>query len=246
MRTVIIIPARYQSSRFPGKPLVDILGIPMIIRVAQICEKAVGKEAVYIATDDVKIIEESKKYGYQSIMTSRNAITGTDRVAEAAKKIDADIYINVQGDEPTLKPENIKNVIKAKHENPHYVINSYYKILPSEDPNSKSIPKVIMNEKQLLIYISRSLIPGSKSNEKIKPEYYKQVCIYAFSKIELEKFLDYGRKSKIEAIEDIEILRFLDLDTKILMVPASETSIAVDEPADLIKVKNYLKKINES
>ena len=108
----VIIPARYNSSRFPGKPLIKLLNQSMIIWVADISALAVGKENVFIATDDKRIAEEVKHNGYQSLMTSPNHLTGTDRIAEAASLIDYDIYINVQGDEPFFNPNDLKMLIK--------------------------------------------------------------------------------------------------------------------------------------
>ena len=102
-----------------------------------------------------------------------------------------------------------------------------------------------MNEKNFLIYMSRSLIPGNKSNFQTKIEYYKQVCIYGFSKNDLDSYLNFGRKSILESIEDIEILRFLELGRKVLMVQATETSLAVDEPSDVNKVEKFLINQNE-
>ena len=113
MTTSIIIPARFGSSRYRGKPLVKILGKEMVIRVADICNK-IKNTNVFVATDSKKIANVVKKYGYKYIFTSTNCLTGTDRVAEASKKIRSKIYINVQGDEPTINPNDIKKVIKTK------------------------------------------------------------------------------------------------------------------------------------
>ena len=162
MKTVIIIPARYGSSRYRGKPLVKILNREMVLRVADICSKVIKKKNLYIATDNDKISKVVAKAKYNSIMTSPGCLTGTDRVAEVATKIKADIYINVQGDEPTINPNDIKKVIKAKMKNPNHVICGYDKIHKYEDPSSINLPKVVVNEKQELIYISRSLVPGFK------------------------------------------------------------------------------------
>ena len=109
MKIIGVIPARFQSSRFPGKPLLDLNGTPMIVRVANIVEKALGKKNTYIATDDKRIKETVESYGYKAIMTSVDCITGTDRVYDFSKQINADIYINVQGDEPLL---NIKTLLE--------------------------------------------------------------------------------------------------------------------------------------
>ena len=121
MKTVIIIPARYRSSRYKGKPLVKILGREMILRVADICSKVIRIKDLYIATDHLKIAKLVKKEKYNVIMTSPKCLTGTDRVAEAAKKINSKIYINVQGDEPTIDPKDIKKIIQAKIKYPGHV-----------------------------------------------------------------------------------------------------------------------------
>ena len=105
----IIIPARYKSSRLPGKPLIKILGKELILHVAEICEKVVSRNNLFIATDDKKIFNFLKRKSYKPIMTSKNCLTGTDRVHEAAKKLKSNIFVNVQGDEPTIKASDIKN-----------------------------------------------------------------------------------------------------------------------------------------
>ena len=114
MKVAIIIPARYGSSRYEGKPLIKINNIPLVIRVIRKCIKAIGKQSVFVATDDKRISTVVKDYGYNYIMTSKKNLTGTDRVAEASKKINADIIINVQGDEPLIKPKDILKVIHQK------------------------------------------------------------------------------------------------------------------------------------
>ena len=123
MKTVAIIPSRYNSSRFPGKPLADINGLPMIIRVANQVNKVLDKKFIYIATDDNRIKNVVEQYGYNCIMT-KECLTGTDRVASCIDKIDADIYVNVQGDEPMIDPSHIKQIIKEKTRNMNMVINS--------------------------------------------------------------------------------------------------------------------------
>ena len=162
MKSCVIIPARYKSSRLPGKPLINLLGKTMIVRVADIAAKAVGIENVFVATDNMKIANTVNDAGYKFIMTSENALTGTDRVAEAAKKINYQIIINVQGDEPLLNPEDIKKCIYLKEKYPNEIINAFNFIDDNVDPKNINIPKVIVNESNNLIYISRSLIPGFK------------------------------------------------------------------------------------
>jgi 3-deoxy-manno-octulosonate cytidylyltransferase (CMP-KDO synthetase) len=242
MKTVIIIPARFKSSRFPGKPLTPILGKPMILWVAEICAKALPIEFVYIATDDSRIKEIVEKAGFNVVMTSEKALTGTDRIADAANQIDADIYINVQGDEPLLNPNDILSIIDIKKKHPNEVINGYCRIADNENPESLNIPKVVFNESNQMLYMSRNLIPGMKSKQIKPPNYFKQVCIYAFNKNELLDFVNFGRKSTIEHYEDIEILRFLDIGTKIRVVETSGSSLAVDVPDDVKKVEEAILK----
>ena len=243
MTTSIIIPARYGSSRYRGKPLVKILGKEMVIRVADICSK-IKNVNVYVATDSKKIASVVKKYGYNYIFTSSSCLTGTDRVAEASKKIRSKIFINVQGDEPTINPKDIKKVINTKKKFPNHVVCGYDKVHDFENPSSINLPKVVVNSKGELIYISRALVPGKKKSSQ-NIQYHKQVCIYAFNKKQLKKFYSMKKKSETESFEDIEILRFFDLGIKIKMVELKSKTIAVDEKNDIKKVeKILLKKIN--
>jgi 3-deoxy-D-manno-octulosonate cytidylyltransferase len=241
IRSVIIIPARYASTRYPGKPLVEILGKPLIQWVAELCTDAVGHDNVYVATDSDKIKSVVENVGYKVIMTSE-ALTGTDRIAEAAEKIDADIFINVQGDEPLVNPNDIKRIIKIKEQNLDKIINGYRIISSDENPHNVNIPKVLVNENNKLVYMSRNVLPGCKEFKNAPTEYKKQVCIYAFTIDELRAFRNYGRKSIIESYEDIEILRFLELDKEIFMVETKEESLAVDSPGDVIAVEEALKR----
>jgi len=238
MSTSIIIPARYGSSRYRGKPLVKILGKEMVIRVADICNK-IKNVKVFIATDSKKIANVVKKYGYKYIFTSSSCLTGTDRVAEASKKIRSKIYINVQGDEPTINPKDIKKVIETKKKFPNHVVCGYDKVHDFENPSSINLPKVVVNSRGELIYISRALVPGKKKISQ-KIQYHKQVCIYAFNKKQLKKFYSMKRKSETESFEDIEILRFFDLNEKIKMVKLNSNSVAVDEIADVKKAEKLL------
>lgn len=215
----------------------------MISWVAELSAKAVGRENVYIATDDDRIASIAKSAKFQVVMTSEWALTGTDRVAEAAEKVDADIYLNVQGDEPLVDPLDIVKVRDAKLQLPDQVINSFTWISEEEDPNSVNIPKVLTNEKNQLVYMSRVALPGYKDPRNAPAEYKKQVCIYAFTLGELMAFRSFGRKSSLEASEDIEILRFFELGKKIYMVEASGGSLAVDVPEDVARVETAMRKL---
>lgn len=242
MRTVVIIPARFSSSRYPGKPLVPLLGRPMILWVAELSARAVGAENVYIATEDNRISEVVRLAGFQAVMTSERALTGTDRLAEAAEQIEADIFINVQGDEPLVNPSDIIRVGEAKAEKIDVVINGYSWISNQENPNSVNIPKVITNEADELVYMSRVALPGYKDPENAPVRYKKQVCIYAFTSDELQVFKGFGRKSALEHSEDIEILRFLELGKRIRMIETQPGSLAVDVPEDVAGVELALKR----
>lgn len=245
MRSVVLIPARYGSSRYPGKPLVNLLDKPMILWVAELAAKAVGNENVYIATEDQRIAHVVEKGGYQSVMTSDDALTGTDRLAQAAEQINADIYINVQGDEPLVNPADILKIRDAKLETPNQIINGFSWVDKVEDPHSVNIPKVITNEQNQLIYMSRVALPGYKDEKCAPKKYKKQVCIYAFTQDELRAFRAFGRKSELEHSEDIEILRFLELGKTIRMVETQPGSLAVDVPDDVKKVEAALLKLHE-
>jgi len=148
----------------------------------------------------------------------------------------------VQGDEPTIRPSDIKKIIESKIKFPNHVICGYDKVHKFENPFSLNLPKVVVNEKNELIYISRLAIPGSKKKLK-KKEYLKQVCIYAFNKNELKKFNSKNQKGKLEKIEDIEILRFFEDNIKIKMVRLNSSSVAIDEKSDVKKAEKIMKKL---
>lgn len=244
MKSVVVIPARYKSTRYPGKPLVSLLGKPMILWVAELSAKAVGRDNVYIATEDQRIFDAVQTAGFNAVMTSQDALTGTDRLAEAAKLIDADIYINVQGDEPILSPADITKILEIKESNMHSIVNGFCWMAEEENPHSVNVPKVITNEAGRLIYMSRKALPGFKDERQAPLRFKKQVCIYAFTKDELLAFKNFGRKSYLESAEDIEILRFLEMDRSIVMVETTGGSLAVDVPEDVPPVELALKRVH--
>lgn len=237
-KVAVVIPARYKSSRFPGKPLAKIKGKEMIIRVADIASQAVGIENVYVATENQEIVDVVKNYNYKVILTSDDCLTGTDRVAEAALEIDADIIINIQGDEPMLDPNDILRVIETKKSFPDHVVNCQAYLNSNEDVESKKIPKVITNLNDELIYSSRNPIPGTKTGNGKRPK--KQVCIYGFNREQLKAFTDQENKTPLEFEEDIEILRFIEMGYKVKMVEVDGSTVAVDYPEDIQTVENLL------
>jgi len=243
-RIIGIIPARYKSTRFPGKPLVKLLGKPMILWVAELASQALGKDNVYIATEDNRIAKVVENAGFNAVITLDSHPTGTDRLSEVAKSIEADIYINIQGDEPTVSSSVIKVIAEQKLNNQEYVINAMAKLADIEDPNNINIPKVIATEGGDMIYMSRQAIPGFKAIENKPKDYYKQVSIYAFNREQLLAFGEFNRKSVIEKSEDIEILRFLELGIRIKMVEVEGNSYAVDVEEDIAVVEKRLREIH--
>ena len=239
MEPVIIIPARYTSSRFPGKPLVDILGKSLIQRVWELCCLAIPSRSVFVATESDVIKKHCEELDIQVIMTTSDCLTGTDRVYQASKCVDADFIVNVQGDEPLVSPDDIIKIIKSFHENPDFVHCGMCPILSGKDFHSSSVPKVVTRNDGRLLYMSRAEIPTDKKLSFSKA--MRQVCIYAFPQKALKLFGEYNTKSALESIEDIEILRFLELGYEVQMVEVSSSSIAVDYPKDINRVVKVLK-----
>jgi len=234
MNVVLIIPARYQSGRFPGKPLTDLVGRTLIQRTYGQCAKAFDPKQIFVATDDERIRRHCQECGMNVVMTSAKCLTGTDRVAEVSCMIDADYYINVQGDEPVFNPDDIRKILDAVPRFPGEILNGYCPLSDEALFLNRSIPKVVFREDGRLLYMSRAPIPTNKKNSFVKA--WRQVCVYAFPKKALLDFTGSRRKTVLESIEDIEILRFLELGWDVRMIELSADSIAVDHPGDIEKV----------
>jgi 3-deoxy-manno-octulosonate cytidylyltransferase (CMP-KDO synthetase) len=239
MKYLVVIPARFKSKRLPGKPLAIIGGLPMIVRTYNQCSKVVNKNKIIIATDSYKIKKVCDEYKIKSIITSNKCLTGTDRVAEVAKKIKSDFYINVQGDEPFFNPNDLKKLIKEAKKKPKEVINGYTEIKDKKLFFSSSIPKVVFDKKGYLLYMSRGPIPSNKALEFKKA--WRQVCAYSFPRKALFDFTKTKNKTPIESLEDIEILRFIEKGYKVRMIKMSNKSLAVDNKEDLKKAQIYLR-----
>ncbi len=237
---LVVIPARYNSKRLPGKPLIDINGVPMIVRTYNQCKKVVASSKIVVATDDKRIQKICTKNKINSIITSSKCLTGTDRIAEVAKKIKKRFYINVQGDEPVCNPSDIKKIINFAKKNPDLIINGYTDIKDKEMFYSPNVPKVVFDSSQNLLYMSRAPIPSNKKKSFIKS--WRQVCIYSFPYKSLKKFSSIKKKTLLESIEDLESNRFIELGYKVKMLKMSDRSIAVDTMADLNKVRKKIKK----
>jgi 3-deoxy-manno-octulosonate cytidylyltransferase (CMP-KDO synthetase) len=239
---VVVIPARLASTRLPNKPLIEIAGKSLIERTWGQVVKSVSREKVYVLTDDELIVTHCKKKGIQVMLTSKECLTGTDRVAEFASKYHFDYYINVQGDEPLMNPNDIgKIILELNHSDE--IINGYTPIINESDYRSLTIPKVVFRPDGRLLFMSRAPIPNNKKNLFINA--FKQVCVYAFPKKALLDFASKINKTMLEEIEDIEILRFLELGYDVKMIELSDESIAVDVPEDIEKVMKRLSKCND-
>lgn len=238
METALVIPARIGSTRLPRKPLIEIEGETVIRRTYKKCVKAFPEDDIYVATDSEEIYDHCATAGMQAVMTSKDCLTGTDRVAECAEQVKADYYINVQGDEPLMNPEDIRRVADAIDEWPGEIINGYAPIENESEYRSTSVPKVVVRPDGRLLYMSRSGIPGNKAGDFEKA--WRQICVYGFPKDALLDFSAQSQKTPLESQEDIEILRFLELGYEVRMIPLSAESIAVDTPKDVEKVEQVL------
>ena len=238
MKYAVIIPARYRSKRFLGKPLIDLAGKSMIERVWEKCVEAVEQENVFVATDDARIEKHCNCFTDNVVFTSEDCLTGTDRVAEAARLLKLDYAINVQGDEPLVDPADIQKVKNEFEKNDCCVVNAKCPISSESEFRSLTIPKVVTSPSGRLLYISRAPIPGNKSGEFCWG--YKQVCIYAYSNKALQKFASAKQKSSLEREEDIEIIRFLEMGFHVQMVDVADGPVAVDTPSDAKKVTKIL------
>lgn len=235
----IVIPARYGSSRFPGKVLVDLLGKSMLHRVYENCLQSKFSPNVVVATDDPRIMDHCQNRDMVSIMTSMECLTGTDRIYEATLHLDLDgPVVNVQADEPLLSADEIDTVIEAAVANGSEVFCGMTRIWKENQFRSINVPKVVCGPGGYLLYMSRAPIPATKDDSMTTA--YKQVCIYYFSRNALMSFGKHGKKGDVEGIEDIEILRFLELGYKVKMVELECDTMAIDCPEDVSGVISKL------
>lgn len=238
-RILGVIPARYKSTRFEGKPLTLINGVPMIKRTYNQAKKSELLDELIVATDDTRILTYCESEGIPVIITSENCLTGTDRLAEVSKKMDFDLYVNIQGDEPVIDPNAISQIVDIYHQyGNEYMVYNLYKIIDTmNEVNSHTIIKVIVNEQDEVMYMSRFPVPFSNSG--LVQQFRQQIPVYGFTKDALSIFSNH-KKTINEQYEDIELLRFLDLGYKIKMSETKVDSIAVDVPNDVKKVEMFL------
>ncbi len=241
MRIVAVIPARYQSSRFPGKPLADIGGKPMVWWVYQEAKKVKEYDEVIVATESDIVLDACRELGIRAMMTSDKHPTGTDRVAEVAGHIPADIYVIIMGDEPLICAEDERQLISGmeKAVDVDAVMLTEKFVHPVDVANSTTI-KLAINDEGYLIFMSRAAIPYPK--ESIGYSFYKNVGCYALRKEALDFYLA-TKPGNIERAEGIELLRLLENHRKVLTVPVKSESMAVDTPKDLLRVRRILEKL---
>jgi len=238
MKTIAVIPARYASSRFPGKPLADLCGRPMIWWVNRQVKKVKEISDVYVATDDDRIAETCAKYGINYVMTRSDHSTSTERVYEVAQKVPADLYVVINGDEPLIDHEIIRAVIPSrKPDGEFYVSNLMTEIKSPVEAIDFTNIKVVTDENSEALFFSRSPIPYPKSS--IDYKYYKHVGVLIYD-INALAFFSNTPKGHNEKIEDVNELRFVEHGKKIKMVTVEANSLSVDTPKDLDHVRKVL------
>ena len=226
-----IIPARWESTRLPGKPLLDIKGKPMIQRVYEQSKKSRLLDKVIVATDDKRIFDCVINFSGEAVITSKKHKSGTDRIYEAAKNLKADIIVTIQGDEPFIPPGNIDLAIEPLLKDKD--LNVATLAVEFNEPDDPNKVKVIFDKNNFAIYFSRSAIPFNRDGKKIK--YYKHIGLYVFRKKFLLRFAKM-RQSKLEIAEKLEQLRILENGEKIKVVVTKKDSIGIDTLEDVFKL----------
>ncbi len=247
MKFIAIIPARYESSRFPGKPLVDMDGKPMIQRVYEQVKKSIAD--VYVATDDERIMEAVESFGGKAVMTSVDHRSGTDRCNEAYKKIGQpfDVVLNIQGDEPFINPEQI-DILKACFTDSSVEIATLVKPFDKNTEHNvlknPSTPKVVISEKLEAIYFSRSIIPflrdAQEPNWASLHTFYKHIGIYGY-RTDVLKQITQLLPGVLEQAESLEQLRWIENGYKIKVGITTFETIGIDTPEDLQKAIDYMR-----
>lgn len=238
MKILAVIPARYASTRFPGKPLVHINGKTMIQRVYEQVRKVKEIKKIVVATDDERIYGHVRTFG-ECMMTSSKHKNGTERSAEVAKKFSGyDIVINIQGDEPFISPQQIQRVIKIFKQNKKAEIGTLVK--PNNNADELSNPnliKVVLDKNKRALYFSRAMLPFDAKRNSIAPNYFKHIGIYAYRRktlLEIAKL----KPSQLELTESLEQLRWMENGYAVHAELTNEESFSIDVPEDLGNVKN--------
>jgi 3-deoxy-manno-octulosonate cytidylyltransferase (CMP-KDO synthetase) len=238
-----VIPARYSSTRFAGKVLVDILGKPMIQHVWERSKQALLLDDLIIACDEEKVASIAREFGAQVVMTAKGHSCGTDRIAEVVNPLDVKIIINIQGDEPLVHPTMIDSVARALIGDKSLSMATIVKKI--EDPlivNDPHVVKVVVDKNNFAMYFSRSAIPFHAQNSDLKqPVYYKHIGLYGYTKDFLFTFKNLAQ-SNLEKTEKLEQLRVLEEGYRIKTIETKYETIGVDTIEDLEKLKEYLQK----
>ena len=244
MKILGIIPARFASTRFPGKPLVQINGKSMVQRVYEQALKSSCLDEVLVATDDTRIADEVKAFGGKYVLTSAAHISGTDRCAEVISKVlGFDAIINIQGDEPYIDPLQIDLLASCFKDATVQLATLIKKIDVQEDLFNENIPKVVLNNRGEAIYFSRQTIPFLRSKDKhdwfANGDFYKHIGIYGYEAktlLEITKLMP----SKLELSESLEQLRWIENGYKIQTRVTTIETIAIDSPEDLYKIEGMI------
>jgi len=231
-----IIPARYRSTRFPGKALAFILGKPLIQRVYEGAKRARLLDQVIIATDDERIFQVARKFGAQVVMTSALHRSGTERVAEVARKIKTPIIINIQGDEPLIEGKMIDKLVKVLQDKSILMASLMARVSDLNLLADSNRVKVVVDKKDYALYFSRSPLPFQASRF-----FYQHIGIYGFKRDFLLKLVRL-QPSRLEKMEKLEQLRVLENGYRIKMVETDFLTLSVDLPQDIIKVEENLRK----
>lgn len=247
-----IIPARYHSTRLPGKPLIDIGGKPMLQHTYESAKKSKLLSDIIIAVDDERVFEAAKKFGAEVQMTPKDLETGSDRIAFVAKKlINAEIIVNIQGDEPFIPGKMIDEAIEPLLFDKKVGVSTLAKrIIDEHELNSISIPKVVFDYNNYALYFSRYPIPFSRDSisdkQKLKnSEIYKHIGLYVFRKYNLLEFTSL-KPTDLEKAEKLEQLRMLENGMRIKIVVTDKESISVDTTKDLENARLYYQSITYS
>ncbi len=241
LKSIVIVPARFESTRFPGKPLVTIGQKAMIQHVYERSLQARSVSAVIVATDDSRILQAVQAFGGQAAMTSPLHRSGTDRVAEVAALSDADVIVNVQGDEPLIDPEALDAVVEPFQSDPSLMISTLSVDGTEGELENPNVVKVVVDHDGFALYFSRSPIPFFRDASAVgKRRFWKHVGLYAYRRSFLTR-LSTLRKSYLEEAEALEQLRFLENGYRIKVVNSTYQSLAVDTPEDLERVNAFIK-----
>ncbi len=243
MSFVGLIPARYASTRFPGKPLALIGGKPMVQWVYEQASKSELRH-VAVATDDERIRKAVEDFGGRVVMTSPDHRSGTDRCGEAARLLeltDDDVVVNIQGDEPFIRPDEINLLVRCFDDPDTDIATLVKRISPDEDPQNPNMVKVVFSSNNKTIYFSRYAIPFQRENIGNEVVRYKHIGIYAYRYPVLKRIIELP-VSSLEASEKLEQLRWLENGYTISVAECFHENIAVDTPEDLERVQRQLKR----